>query len=956
MPPTENSLDPQVVAMAKAIRQAESGNRAVLPQEGAGVGGASRYQYTHDTWKGVAQKYLGNPNAELNLENENKASYLRIKEWKDKGFNVGQIASMWNAGEGRPNAYRENWRGVNKHGVVYDTPAYAAKVARAYQQFKSEAMPTVQAATETPAPVEEQKPFSLTQVAKEVVSPVTTMLARPFQAIQSAAQLFRSNRENPDLEANAKKYSDEAYKLSLQLRDPQLTPEQRISLTGEIQRNQQLAEYYGNRLSSNANYKPFSTETLVKPAPENMADVKKDVGRGIQTVAFGLGPVSGGAAFGTGMSLEDGNDLLSWDTAAYTAGGLVLGKAADIVGKPLLNAAGKVVGVITPQMLKNVAAGGAKAMQTFMETNKLLPNSISRPLNKGAAALEVGANAPFKAAAAPFRQVDEKVIARREQALKELEEKYAQLRDNAARNPEATAGTRGRVARSNVLTEDNMVNEDGVIIGAKEAAKTYRKETIGEGESLVRQLLTKEGVGVDIGVVEKELQKVLKESFSGRELISALNAMKREIAGLRLKNPNGRIMLTDLHDAKVQRQPGSKAYDNSETKAVDKQIARAHKQVIENNSGEKVREINAEIGKFLGDAEYIESLQGKRIGNGKLGRTVSQVAGAVAGAAAGGALGGLPGVAVGSYVGGSVSRKLSGRGLRNALGKPTKVAQTKSAVFEAGRERLNRKDLALPPGPAKGTAKNPIVTPIKDKGTGPVSVKALKGEPVRNKKTGRFERTYLSSTNDKETNLALEKIKVAKAIDTKLLKADKAKEYIDEAADKIAKKYGDSVVVAKAPIKSRERAIEKTIKENGGNADKIKDLARNTIMPKDKKVYQKVLDDMDARKDLVTRKDQHPEDYMGYEGIIYHVETPGGLISETQVVTPKMIYGKMPVNEAKTLLGEDLFNQIKKESGVEPELGHKYYEQFRKLTIKEKEGKVGQDLTEKSIEYYNKLR
>jgi len=81
MPPTENSLDPQVVAMAKAIRQAESGNRAVLPQEGAGVGGASRYQYTHDTWGGVAQKYLGDAKAPLTLENENKASYLRIIEF-----------------------------------------------------------------------------------------------------------------------------------------------------------------------------------------------------------------------------------------------------------------------------------------------------------------------------------------------------------------------------------------------------------------------------------------------------------------------------------------------------------------------------------------------------------------------------------------------------------------------------------------------------------------------------------------------------------------------------------------------------------------------------------------------------------------------------------------------------------------------------------------------------------
>jgi hypothetical protein len=941
-----NTLDPQVVALTKAIRQVESGGNFGASGASGEHGG---YQYTPETWSGVAKKYgINVPLEQATSSQQNEVTYKRIKEWKDAGHNVGQIASMWNAGEGRPNAYRENWRGVNKFGVVYDTPAYAQKVARAYQQLKGQTAP---APVPTPTPVEEPKPFSLGQVAKEIVSPVTTMLARPFQAIQSGVDLLRTGRENPDLEANSQKYSDESYKLSMQARSMPVGPE-RDAVMRKAEEAAKMGQYYSERLSKNTSFKPFSTDTLIKPAPENWSDVKKDVGRGIQTVAFGMGPLSGGAAFGTGMSLEDGNDLLSWDTAAYTAGGLVLGKAADLVGKPLLNAAGNVVGKITPTILKDVAAGGVKAMQAFMEQNKLLPDAISKPLNRGAAALEVAADAPFKAAAAPFKQVDEKVIAARERALKELEEKYAQLRDNAARNPEATAGTRGRVARSNVLTEDNMVNEDGVIIGAKEAAKAYRNETIGEGESLVRQLITKEGIGVDIKTVERELQKVMKESFSGRELISALNAVKREVAGLRLKNPNGRIMLTDVHDAKVARQPGSKAYDNSETKAVDKQIARAHKQVVEKNSSEKVKEINAEIGKFLGDAEYIESLQGKRIGNGKLGRTVSQMAGAVAGAAAGGAIGGLPGVAVGSYVGGSVSRKLSGRSLRGALGKPTKTAVTKSPVFEAGRERLNRKQLALPPKRSDA----PIPMGPKISGIGPVGVKAPKGEPVRNKKTGRFERTYLSSNDDKATNLALEKIKVAKAIDTKLIKAEGAKTYIDDAADKIAKEYGDKVVVAKAPLKSRERAIEKAIKEYGGNSDKIKDLARNTIMPKDKKTQQSVLDDMDKRKDLVTRKDQHPEDYMGYEGIIYHIETPSGLISETQVVTPKMIYGKMPTEEAKKLLGDDLFNQIQKETGVKPELGHIYYEQFRKLSIKEKEGKEGQALTEKSIEYYNKLR
>lgn len=125
-------LDQQVVNLTKAIRQIESGNRAIAGKSGELP---SRYQYTPGTWKSVAGKYLGDENAPISLENENKATYLRVKDWKDNGYNVGQIASMWNAGEGRPDAYAQNWRGVNKYGVHYDTPAYAEKVAKYYHEL-----------------------------------------------------------------------------------------------------------------------------------------------------------------------------------------------------------------------------------------------------------------------------------------------------------------------------------------------------------------------------------------------------------------------------------------------------------------------------------------------------------------------------------------------------------------------------------------------------------------------------------------------------------------------------------------------------------------------------------------------------------------------------------------------------------------------------------------------------
>lgn len=123
------ALDQQVVNFAKAIRQVETGNRPV-----AGASGElpSRYQFMPATWKAEAKRILGDENAPLTLENENKVAYTRIKEWKDKGYRADQVASMWNSGS-------PDWKGkvgVNSAGVKYDVPSYVAKVGAEYQKLK----------------------------------------------------------------------------------------------------------------------------------------------------------------------------------------------------------------------------------------------------------------------------------------------------------------------------------------------------------------------------------------------------------------------------------------------------------------------------------------------------------------------------------------------------------------------------------------------------------------------------------------------------------------------------------------------------------------------------------------------------------------------------------------------------------------------------------------------------
>lgn len=129
-------IDPKVKALVSAIGRAETGDPTPEAYSKKGASGEfGRYQFMPDTYKDYAKRYLGDENAQPTIENQNKIAYSFVKEKKDAGFNPAQIASMWNAGEGKPNAYKENYKGVNKQGVAYDTPAYVSNVSKFYNQL-----------------------------------------------------------------------------------------------------------------------------------------------------------------------------------------------------------------------------------------------------------------------------------------------------------------------------------------------------------------------------------------------------------------------------------------------------------------------------------------------------------------------------------------------------------------------------------------------------------------------------------------------------------------------------------------------------------------------------------------------------------------------------------------------------------------------------------------------------
>ena len=138
-PTQPTAIDPQIKNLVSAIGQQETGasSDAAYTQKGAS-GEYGRYQFMPDTWKAWAGTHLGDANAPMTMENQNKVAYAQVKAWKDQGLNPAQIAAAWNAGEGslKNDAWKTNV-GTNAEGVKYDTPTYVRNVSKYYEAGKA---------------------------------------------------------------------------------------------------------------------------------------------------------------------------------------------------------------------------------------------------------------------------------------------------------------------------------------------------------------------------------------------------------------------------------------------------------------------------------------------------------------------------------------------------------------------------------------------------------------------------------------------------------------------------------------------------------------------------------------------------------------------------------------------------------------------------------------------------
>ena len=188
-----------------------------------------------------------------------------------------------------------------------------------------------------------------------------------------------------------------------------------------------------------------------------------------------------------------------------------------------------------------------------------------------------------------------------------------------------------------------------------------------------------------------------------------------------------------------------------------------------------------------------------------------------------------------------------------------------------------------------------------------------------------------------------------KQIEITMLRARQVGNGVQKIAVQIASKYDG--VYTPVNYKSAESIRRKVFAERNDDPNftpaKLKDAVRTTIVV-DKDNIQSIISEFRGNKDFLRWKPQKTE--LGYTGNIINMRGDNGVIAEIQVNTPKMIYAKEPPQIAKSIIGVTAWNAIKKETGLEGGLGHKYYERYR---IIDKESEEAQRLIRLSVAYYS---
>jgi hypothetical protein len=640
----DTNIDPKVKALTQAIRRAETGGLAD-PYNARGASGEfGAYQFMPDTFKNYAQKYLGNANAQPTVENQNKIAYSFVKEKKDSGFTPAQIASMWNAGEGRPNAYAENFRGTNKLGVAYDVPAYVSKVSNYYKELSAQLVPTAQASTgvQPKEPAIGASPVGLGKA-----------LAQSFVGSKNAEQvaggidkILAGQRELLSRRNKAKNEGRDTSRLD-------------IALAQTNQTLKELGADVQDVATAGIETKDVIGATLgtlaYLPVGFGASKVASAIGAG-GTLRNIAGGVASGAISGAGAgALQGAGDAMTRDESVVGGaikGGLIGGALGGVIGGavPIIGATGSALG---RAVKGNVAPKFDDVAQQYADN---ILDTTKR---------------------------NSKITAQFEKA-------------NGVK-PQNELVRRGIIP----AIEDGKVNFDDGILKLENEVDQF-------DDAIDRVVNRYKDLRIDENQVVDRIESALKTdpalATSGR--VSSTRKLAQEILdGYKDDFGRSNFTLKEIQDFKKAQYKLANRFKTGAVPDYTKAdghtiVAKAFKEIIENNIDDvAVRELNREYGRAISLMDYMAKVSGTAVKGGRLGKYFARSIGAVAGSQ-----GGLVGSLIGASAGDAFASALQNYAVLGPL-KARYVAQVgqgfKNEVLEQTIKYLDDVEKGLAPAVPK---------------------------------------------------------------------------------------------------------------------------------------------------------------------------------------------------------------------------------------------------------------
>ena len=226
-------------------------------------------------------------------------------------------------------------------------------------------------------------------------------------------------------------------------------------------------------------------------------------------------------------------------------------------------------------------------------------------------------------------------------------------------------------------------------------------------------------------IIKQAKENISKDNSIIAEQKSTLNSKLNAVQNaLQKQYPDG-LNLTDLHDEKILRAQNAKFSPigdvSTNLEAIkNRELSSVLKKAVEDTapSNIPVKEFNSELQKRYQAADYLDSLNGKKIPT-SLGQRIAQQTAKIAGAIIGEKItgGGILGSVGGYHLGGLLEKYIQNMAapLKNYF--LDNLERNNPSVFEKIKSTLNENDLAnairpkLPSPEPLGTSKNPIITP-----------------------------------------------------------------------------------------------------------------------------------------------------------------------------------------------------------------------------------------------------